>query len=102
MVRSTPVCLVFGNYTTLLLLLSMPHDKVAMKVRERCYTGPLRDTPTKVNLGFTADESCIPRITDTYKSKGLIKQIPESKLGHLIQMYNFIEEERWPDFITHP
>ena len=81
---------------------AMPPDKVVMKVRERCYAGPLRDTPTKVKRGFTADHSCIPRVTDTYKAKSLVKQIPESKLGHLVQMYNnFIEEEKWPDFITH-
>ena len=81
---------------------AMPPDKVVMKVCERCYAGPLRDTPTKIKRGFTADQSCIPRVTDTYKAKSLVKQIPESKLGHLIQMYNnFIEEERWPDFITH-
>ena len=80
---------------------AMLPDKVVMKVRERCYAGPLRDTPTKVKHRFTADQSCIPRVTDMYKAKSLVKQIPESKLGHLIQMYNFIEEERWPDFITH-
>ena len=46
--------------------IAMPSDKVVMKVRERCYTGPLRDTPTKVKRGFTADQSCVPRVMDTY------------------------------------
>lgn len=84
------------------LTVAISSDKVVMKIREKCYAGPLRDTPTKVKRGFTTTQSCIPRVTDTYRAKGLVKEIPESKLGHLIQMYrNFIEEERWPDFIPY-
>lgn len=80
---------------------AMPPDKVVMKVRERCYAGALRDTPTKVKRGFCANESSIPRISDTYKARGLVKSIPESKVGHLNQMYSkFIEKERWPNFLN--
>lgn len=35
---------------------------VLMKVREKCYSGALRDTPTKVMTGFSTDESCIPTV----------------------------------------
>ena len=45
--------------------IGMPLDQVVMKVRERCYAGPLWDTPTKVKHGFSAHKSCIPRIKDT-------------------------------------
>ena len=73
------------------ITITMPPNKVVMKVHKRCYAGPLQDTPTKVKRRFTADQSCIPGVTDTYQAKSLVQQIPESKLGHLIQMYNFIE-----------
>ena len=34
---------------------AMPSDKVVMKIRERCFTGPLRDMPTKVKRRFATD-----------------------------------------------
>ena len=49
--------------------IAMPFDKVVMKVREKCYSGPLRDTPTTVKRGFAAGDSCVPRVTDTYRAK---------------------------------
>lgn len=54
---------------------AMPPDKMVMKVHERCYAGALRDTPTKVKNGFCANESSIPRISNTYKARGLVKPI---------------------------
>ena len=51
------------------------------------YAGALRDTPTKVKRRFCANESCIPRICDTYKARGLVKTIPQSKVGHLDQSH---------------
>ena len=48
---------------------------VLMKVRQKCYTGTLKDTPTKVKKIFLATDLCIPRVSDTYQSKGLIRRI---------------------------
>ena len=71
-----------------------------MKVREKCYTGGLRDTPTKVKKNFDATDSCIPKVTDSYSARGNLISLSENKMGHLQQMYvNFIQQERWPDFI---
>ena len=82
------------NCMTLLLL-----PCLLTKWSWRFVRGPLQDTPTK--HGFTADQSCVPRVMAMYKAKSLVKRLPKSKLGHLIQMQNnSIEEERWPDFIT--
>ena len=60
---------------------AMPPDKVVMKVRERCYAGALRDTPTKVKHGFCANESSIPRISNTYKARGLFQTNPRVQGG---------------------
>ena len=38
---------------------------VLMKVRQKCYAGVLKDTPTKVKKGFLPSDSCIPRVSDT-------------------------------------
>ena len=71
-----------------------------MKVREKCYTGPLRDSPTKVKKDFVSTDSCIPRVTDSYKARGNLRSVTDSKFGHLKQMYtNFIAEEKWLDFV---
>lgn len=78
-------------------------NKIVMKVREKCYSGTLRDTPTKVKKDFNATDSCIPKVTDSYSARGNLRSLSENKMGHLQQMYaNFIPQERWPDFIHSP
>lgn len=79
---------------------AVPPNKTVMKVRERCYAGPLQDSPTRVKKDFCTTDSCIPRVTDSYKEKGCLRSVPESKCGHLKQMYeSFIPEDKWPDFV---
>ena len=82
------------------LTIAVPPNKAEMKVREKCYAGAPQDTPTKVKKDFTNTESCIPRVTDSYQSRGNLGTLTDSKLSHLKQMYaNFIDEEKWPEFI---
>ena len=70
---------------------------VLMKVREKCYTGTLKDTPTKVKKGT---DLCIPRVSDTYKSKGLLRPLTDKKTEDLKQMFEkSIQVDRWPDFL---
>ena len=80
--------------------IAVPPNKIVMKVREKCYSGALRDSPTKVKKDFVSTDSCIPRVTDSYKARGNLRSLTDNKLGHLKQMYaNFIAEEIWPDFV---
>ena len=79
---------------------AVPPDKVTMKVREKCYSGALRDSPTTVKKGFVSRDLCIPKVTDSYKARRKLRSLTDSKLGHLKQMYvNFIAEDKWPDFV---
>ena len=83
------------------VILAVPPNKIVMKVREKCYTGGLHDTPTKVKKDFNATDSCIPKVTDSYSARRNLRSLSENKMGHLQQMYaNFIQE-RWPDFICY-
>ena len=83
--------------------IAMPPNKIVMKVREKCYSGALRDTPTKVKKDYNATDSCIPKVTDSYSARGNLRSLSENKMGHLKQMYaNFIPQEKWPDFIHSP
>ena len=70
-----------------------------MKVREKCYTGTLKDTPTKLKKAFlhVANDSCIPRVSDTYQSKGLLPPLTDKKMKDLKQI--FIQVDRCPDFL---
>ena len=80
------------------MTIAVPPNKTVMKVREKCYAGALRDTPM-VKKDGTNTESCIPRITDSYQSRGNLRTLTVGKLSHLKQMYaNFIVEEMWLDF----
>ena len=72
-----------------------------MKVREKCYAGALKDTPTKVKKGFEATDSCIPRVTETYRSKSLVCSLTDKKMKDLKQMYEkFVPVDRWPSFLS--
>ena len=82
------------------LTIAVPPNKIVMKVCEKCYSGSLRDSPTKVKKDFISTDSCIPRVRDSYKARGNLRSLTDSKLQHLKQMYaNFIAEEKWPDFV---
>ena len=79
---------------------AVPPNKTVMKVCEKCYSGPLRNSPTRVRKNFVGTDSCIPQDTDTYKARGNLRILTHSKLADLEQMYaNFIAEEKWPDFV---
>ena len=41
--------------------------QVLMKVRGKCYSGELKNTPIKVKEGTTTKESHIPRVMDKHK-----------------------------------
>ena len=77
--------------------IAVPLNKIVMKVREKCYSGALCDSPTKVKKDFVSTDSCIPRVTDSYKARGNLRSLTDNKLGHLYA--NFIAEEKWPDFV---
>ena len=82
------------------LTTAVPPNKIVMKVREKCYSGTLRNSTTKVKKGFVSTESCIPKVTDSYKARGNLRLLTESKTSHLKQMYtHFIPEDKWPDFL---
>lgn len=62
-----------------------------MKVRERCYTGTFKDTPMKITRGMSTSDRGIPGVDQSYFALGMVKQLSESKSGHLNQMCaNFI------------
>ena len=82
------------------LIIAVSPNKIVMKVREKCYSGSLRDSPTKVKKDFISTDSCILRVTDSYKARRNLRSLTDSKLEHLKQMYaNFIAKEKWPDFV---
>ena len=96
--ESTQTYLVFEICMTLCVATSP--IGVVMKMRERCYTGTLKDTPTKVKKGFSAMDLCIPRVSDTYHSQGLLQPITDKKMEDLKQMIDkFIQVDCWPDFL---
>ena len=58
------------------------------------------DSKRHVKKGFLATDLCIPRVSDTYKSKGLLRPLIDKKMEDLKQMFEkFIQVDRWPDFL---
>ena len=77
------------------LIIAVPPNQIVVKVHEKCYSGTLRAPSTKVKKGFISTDSCIPKVTDSYKLSGNLRSLTDTKLGHLKQMYaNFIAEEK--------
>ena len=73
-----------------------------MKVRDSCYTGMLKDTPMKITKGMSCSDIAIPGFHQTYYALGMVKQLSESKQGHLNQMCtNFIPQDRWHELAKH-
>ena len=82
------------------IAVAVPPNKIVMKVRAKCYSGPLHDSPTRVEKDFVGRDSCIPRVTNSYKARGNLRTPTDSKLVNLEQILaNFIAEEKWPDFV---
>ena len=52
-----------------------------MKVREKCYAGALKTPPNQ--SGFEATDSCISRVTETYRSKSLVRSLTDKKMEDL-------------------
>ena len=63
--------------------IAVPPNKIVMKVREKCYSGALRDSPTKVKKDFISTDSYIPRVTDLYQARMNLRSLTDNKLGHL-------------------
>ena len=73
------------------LALKNPGTDAIMKVRDKCYTGTLKDTPMKLVKGRNSTDRQL-----TYDAKGLVKELSASKQAHLKQMCrNFIPQDRW-------
>ena len=70
-----------------------------MKVREKCYAGALKTPPNQ--SGFEATDSCISRVTETYRSKSLVRSLTDKKMEDLKQMYEkLIPVDRWFSFLS--
>ena len=77
-----------------------PGTGAIMKVRELCYSGTLKSTPMHLTRGCTREFIALPTVNDTYIAQGRIKQLSDTKLGHLKQMYsNYIHREEWHELI---
>ena len=76
-----------------------PGCNVRMKARRLCYKGLIQDSDFRVKRGHSLEESAIP--TETYKSTGQIRQITDTKLGHIRQMCDsFIPSERHMNILS--
>ena len=72
------------------LTIAVPPNKTVMKVRENCYSGTLRDSPTKVKKGFLCTDACIPKVTDSYKARGNLRFLTDSKLQQYKNVYSVL------------
>ena len=82
------------------LCLHNPGCSAIMKVRDLCYQGTLRDTPMSLSQGYSPTTRALPLVTDSYRAKGNVKSLSETKEHHLKQMYtNFIPNHRWHELL---
>ena len=51
----------------------------AMKVRDNCYTGPLKNTPMKVAKGMNASDMALLCVGQMYNALGMVKELAQSK-----------------------
>ena len=54
------------------LTVTVPLNKMVVKVCEKFYSGMLHDSPAKLKKGFLDTDSCIPKVTDSSKQKGIL------------------------------
>ena len=47
----------------------------AMKVRDNCYTGPLKNTQTKIAKGMNASDMALPCVGHSYYALGMVKEL---------------------------
>ena len=74
----------------------------AMKVRDNCYTSPLKNTPMKIAKGMNASDIALPCVGHSYYALGMGKELSQSKQAHLNQMCaNFIPPDRWHTLSTN-
>lgn len=67
----------------------------AMKVRDSCYTGLLKNTPMKIAKEMNASDRALPGVGQSYYALGMVKELSQSKQAHLNQMcVNFIPQDR--------
>ena len=70
-------------------------EDAAMKVRDNCYTDPLKNTPMKIAKGRNASNMALPCVGHSYYALGMVKELSQSKQAHLYQMCaNFIPQDR--------
>ena len=70
-------------------------EDAAMKVRDNCYTDPLKNTPMKIAKGRNASNMALPCVGHSYYALGMVKELLQSKQAHLYQMCaNFILQDR--------
>ena len=56
----------------------------------------------KITKGMSASDIAIPGVGQSYFALGMVKQLSESKQGHLNQMCtNFIPQDRWHELANH-
>ena len=51
----------------------------ATKVRDNCYTCPLKNTPMKEAKGMKASDMALPGVGQMYYALGMVKELAQSK-----------------------
>lgn len=79
------------------LALRNPGQNAIMKVRQKCYSGALVDTPMKI---IDASHIALPTVNHSYYALKRIKELSENKIKDLQQMCNnFIHQEQWHELL---
>lgn len=82
------------------LALKNPGVDAVMKVRDECYTGVLKNSLMRLEKGYKPVDVALPRVSDSYVSRGRVRAISDTKLTHLKQMCsNFIPEDQWHEIL---
>lgn len=75
-----------------------PGAEAVMKVCELCYAGTLWDMPMRLTMGYTNEAIALPTVNYTAQRK--VKELSETKLSHLKQMYsNYIQLDEWHELL---
>lgn len=80
------------------LALRNPGQSTIMKVREKCYSGMLIDTPMRI---VDAESRALPTVNHSYYALKRIKTLSDNKKKDLRSMCNnFISEDRWHELLS--
>ena len=80
------------------IALCNPGCNSIMKVRGKCYTGELVDTPMRI---VDSSRIALPTISHSYHAQRKVKELSETKKTDLKQMYtNFIPSEQWHELLS--